>query len=288
MPPIAKPWFRMYSDILDNEKIDHLRVPLVKTWLKLLALANVNKPRGRLPPLKRISYRLRLNESACAAAIAELMAVGLIDHEGDRLVMHDWDDWQKDSDARATDGRQKRGGYAADAPHISGASAADAPLMRRLEGEREKDREKDREKEGEQEREGEVIVPVVRAFERCFGRLLSPMEIESIKALDEEHPRERIDYALRESAELGKRSVRYIQTICENQSRTGDDHERKQVGRNAGSAQAARDTSADAAAVYASFGITNLPVFLGPDRGAADAGLEALDASDDPPRLEVR
>ena len=63
-----------------------------------------------------------------------------------------------------------------------------------------------------------VQLPVIRAFEHCFGRPLSPMEIEGIKALDEEHPRDRIDYALREAADLNKRSVRYIQRVCENQS----------------------------------------------------------------------
>ena len=65
---------------------------------------------------------------------------------------------------------------------------------------------------------GDAQVPVIRAFEHCFGRPLSPMEIEGIKALDEEHPRDRIDYALREAADLNKRSVRYIQRVCENQS----------------------------------------------------------------------
>ena len=72
-----------------------------------------------------------------------------------------------------------------------------------------------------------VVVPVVRAFERSFGRLLSPTEIESIRHLDGEHPRDRIDYALREAAELNKRSVRYVQSICENQSTNGDNHDRR-------------------------------------------------------------
>ena len=56
---------------------------------------------------------------------------------------------------------------------------------------------------------------VVVGFEQCFGRLLSLTELELVKALMEEHPSERIEYALRESAALNKRSVRYIQRTCE-------------------------------------------------------------------------
>ena len=74
---------------------------------------------------------------------------------------------------------------------------------------------------------GDAVVPVVRAFERSFGRLLSPTEIESIRHLDGEHPRERIDYALREASDLNKRSVRYVQSICENQAKNGDNHDRR-------------------------------------------------------------
>lgn len=72
------------------------------------------------------------------------------------------------------------------------------------------DQEQDKEDE-----DARAVLPLVRAFERCFGRLLSPMEIENIKALEDEHPRDRIDYALREAAELHKTVVRYVQRVCE-------------------------------------------------------------------------
>ncbi len=61
---------------------------------------------------------------------------------------------------------------------------------------------------------------VVVGFEKCFGRLLSPMELEEVKALEDEQPKERIEFALREAAALNKRSVRYVQRTCE---RIGND-----------------------------------------------------------------
>ena len=63
---------------------------------------------------------------------------------------------------------------------------------------------------------------VVLGFERCFARLLSPTELELVKALQEEHPDERIEYALKESAALNKRSVRYVQRTCERLANEGD------------------------------------------------------------------
>lgn len=56
---------------------------------------------------------------------------------------------------------------------------------------------------------------VVVGFERAFARLLSPTELELVKALEEEHPSERIEFALNEAAALNKRSVRYVQRTCE-------------------------------------------------------------------------
>lgn len=64
---------------------------------------------------------------------------------------------------------------------------------------------------------------VAVAFEQSFGRLLSPTELELIKALEEEHPQERIEYALREAAALNKRSVRYVQRTCERIANDGGD-----------------------------------------------------------------
>ena len=56
---------------------------------------------------------------------------------------------------------------------------------------------------------------VVVGFEKCFGRLLSPTELELVRVLEDEQPKERIEFALNEAAALNKRSVRYVQRTCE-------------------------------------------------------------------------
>ena len=274
----------MYSDLLDNLKVEKLSDKQYRRWSKLLALANVNIPRGRLPPVDKIAFRLRVNEAAATLTVQEFIDLKFIDVIRGAWVMHDWDDWQKDSDARTTEGRSIRGASAADTRRNEQPIANDKPLMRRLEGEGEGEGDKEREEEEEKDH---GTVPVVRAFERCFGRLLSPMEIENIKALDEEHPRDRIDYALRETAALGKRSVRYVQRVCETQAQAGDNRDAtKPVGRNAAPTHPPLDSAAALAAAYP--GIKYWPEHLGPDGGGADAGLAPVDGGNDPPRLEVR
>lgn len=151
MPPTARPWFRMYSDILENEKIDALKPTTLKYWLKLLALANVSAERGRLPPLKRIAYRLRVNETQASAAIAELKAVGLVDREGDSWVMHDWDVWQKDRDVAPALRAGKR-----EDNHANVTLSTQERHANRDDSVTRVDKEKDKEKEVEVEREQDV------------------------------------------------------------------------------------------------------------------------------------
>jgi hypothetical protein len=236
MPPIAKPWFRMYSDILDNEKIDHLRVPLVKVWLKLLALANVNKPRGRLPELKRIAYRLRVSQSAAAAFLAELKAAELVDREGLLWVMHDWDDWQKDSDLRLSSGRQgadelrykengewvnpplKRRVSAADAPHNGGGSAADT--RRRVEGDKEEDKERDREVEEETPPRRNIFV----LYDQYMGRpSITAMIRPALLQAEEDNSDECVTHCFEEAAKSsdGRRSWSYVAAILKRHQAEG-------------------------------------------------------------------
>lgn len=267
MPRPARPWFRSYSEALTSRKVQKLKPNMFKHWMNLLWLANIQPKRGTLPPLPDTAFALRMSEELTADIIEELVTLTFIDAVGDKFVMHDWDDWQYDSDAAVADpgtagsiGNHKRwhvarGVVAPDcsfcvSPDASGDHRPDiAPISpdaspRIPKGiARGEERRGDTETETEIEAEGEaipVVLPVIRAFERCFARALSPMEIENIRALEEEHPRDRIDYALREAADLNKRNVRYIKAICENQEKSGDSHEKVQrhpVGAGARGAQ---------------------------------------------------
>lgn len=143
MPPQAKPWFRFYSEAADSLKIHDLPDRLVKPWLILLCVANVSTPRGTLPSLDRIAFKMRIKEDKAKALIDELVNRRLVDFDGSRYVMHEWDDWQKDRDVSPS----KR----PDKSRINHANVTNSARKIALEQEQEKDQEKEIEAEQEQE-----------------------------------------------------------------------------------------------------------------------------------------
>ena len=219
------PWFRFYSEVLHDPKIQRLPIALRWSWVNVLCLANEQEPRGQLPQLKDVAYSLRVSEAKARAMLSSLKDAGLLDADGaGRLWPHNWSARQYASDLRETPGRKAadetrrlEGGVWVKPPPNRGETAANS---RRNRGETTATEQSRAETETEQRQRDPPKPPLPSraaavAFEQGFGRLLSPTEFELIKALEEEHPPERIEYALREAAALNKRSVRYVQRTCE-------------------------------------------------------------------------
>jgi DnaD/phage-associated family protein len=173
-----------------------------------------------------IAFRLRLSERQAKALLEELIAARLVDVTGDGYALHHWDTWQYESDTRDTNGRRtaddtrRNGGDSAAIPRRNGGDSAVGSAVTDTDTETDTETETETESETDQnQNQNQRFVPppreVVVVFEQGFGRLLTPTELELITALQEEHPRERIEYAVREAAALNKRSVRYVQRICE-------------------------------------------------------------------------
>lgn len=98
-------WFRMYTDVLDDPKVQKLAPPLFKTWVNLLCLAGRND--GLLPAIDDIAFALRLDEETAAAHINELVARGLLD-TGESLTPHNWAERQFKSDTAENAAERKR------------------------------------------------------------------------------------------------------------------------------------------------------------------------------------
>lgn len=202
MPRPPRPWFRMWSEMLDNAKLHNLnaaRPDLIYPWLSLLALANVTEPRGYLPKdVVKIAFALRESPQKTADILSDLQHHKLIDVKGGRLVMHKWHDWNPDSDANLTEGRAKRnertpkerGKNAVRTRNGTEQNAVRTPLER-LEEEKEKDIEKD--KEGEEETETRAPAnPFAFTFAKRYaekhgGRPPSPIEHAAALALEREY-----------------------------------------------------------------------------------------------------
>lgn len=147
MPRPPRPWFRFYSEAIDSEKLADLPDRLVKPWLLCLCMANVNKPRGYLPNLRRVRHILRVKEDKAQGIIEELVAHGFIDQIGAEYVMHDWAEWQPDRDV--TPGKRD----------VNHANVTETSRSRHDRVRERVEEEKDREVEEEEDIEGEEIAP---------------------------------------------------------------------------------------------------------------------------------
>lgn len=91
-------WFRFYSGVLDDPKVQRLPAELFRVWVNLLCLANEAEDRGTLPGIADLAFRLRLDEGAALAALEDLTERGLIERDGETLRPHNWDRRQFRSD----------------------------------------------------------------------------------------------------------------------------------------------------------------------------------------------
>lgn len=102
-------WFRFYSEVLDDPKVQRLPGNLFKSWVNLLCLANKSRCRGVLPPLTDVAFALRLSEAAAKGLVRQLIDYGLIEVLGDgSLCPHNWDGRQHPSDDAAGRKREYR------------------------------------------------------------------------------------------------------------------------------------------------------------------------------------
>lgn len=138
MPRAPKPWFRFYSEAVDNAKVHALPDRLVKPWLFLLCIANTNKPRGRLPSVGTLAFKLRRKASVVEEIILGLSRLGFLRLEGNVYVMNDWDEWQADRDVS-----------------VSLRHANVTPTSQESHARSEREKEQDKEGEREEEKEGE-------------------------------------------------------------------------------------------------------------------------------------
>ena len=97
-------WFRAYHDVINDHKIQGLAIEMRWRWFEMLCLCSMNAPRGTLPGLDEVAFKLRMNATEASAVLQTLIDVGLIDKSvGSRkLRIHHWEKWQRDSDDVAT------------------------------------------------------------------------------------------------------------------------------------------------------------------------------------------
>lgn len=103
-------WFRFYHGALDDPKVQRLPPVLFKHWVNVLCLASLGTPRGRLPGIEAVAFRLRLTPPKTEEVIGELVSAGLVDRDiAGGFSIHNWSGRQRASDDVAERQRRHRG-----------------------------------------------------------------------------------------------------------------------------------------------------------------------------------
>lgn len=93
------PWFRFYSEFLDDTKVGTMSESDQLLWVKLLCMASESKKRGRiLETDEQICWRIRISPETLRHALDKFRAKGMIEHcDGGYRITH-WDERQHESD----------------------------------------------------------------------------------------------------------------------------------------------------------------------------------------------
>lgn len=89
-------WFRVYSEVLNDPKVQKLPDYLFKIWINILCIACNND--GTLPKQDECSFALRLPLHETNEAFQELKKHGLLVTDGETFHPHNWEKRQYKSD----------------------------------------------------------------------------------------------------------------------------------------------------------------------------------------------
>jgi hypothetical protein len=94
-------WCRLYSEVLDDPKVQRLPAEDFRGWVNLLCLATRNG--GTLPPVSDVAFALRMDEHGTRTLLERLLSGGLLDKrsggtDGFHYAPHSWAERQYKSD----------------------------------------------------------------------------------------------------------------------------------------------------------------------------------------------
>lgn len=201
-------WFRFYSEVIDDPKVQCLPIAARWHWVEMLCIASSSEPRGRLHLDRRLAARCNLTVSRLQALCKQLLSAGLLREEGEFLIPHGWDKRQMASDDVATRVRQHRESNVT-------VTALDT------------DTESDKETERDTEQQPQPLTPspqelkIVRQnifslYEQVFGSRLTPHMEAVLRETEQEYPVPWIEEAFKEAAISGARSWRYVDKVLRN------------------------------------------------------------------------
>lgn len=192
-------WFRFYSEVWHDPKVERLSPRLFKAWVLILCLANEGKPRGRLPESERdIAYGLRLNITQTRRVVADLIEARLLSHDGERLTPHNWD--------------ARQPAYDHSTERVNAWKQQKSNVAGTLRNKADTEVEVDTEPETDTENLLLLRPNIFHLYAQTFGPVTQRVR-DLLVIMEKEHPPEWIEAAFNEAAMNGGRSLRYVETI---------------------------------------------------------------------------
>jgi hypothetical protein len=220
MPRPARPWYRTYSEILDSSKafaLGRAQPDLYFDWTMLLALANVTRPRGYLPPdIADICFALRKSPQETAETLSALQLHKFIDVKGKKLYMHKWHEWNPDSDANLTPARTNRSHRNAVGTRNERATTAVGTPRERLDKEEEEDTDQDKERDKDEEQDAPARRNIFVLYDNFMGKpAITPTMKELLIEAEGTYAPECITHCfdLAAAASDGRRSWSFVESF---------------------------------------------------------------------------
>lgn len=101
-------WLRLYTEILNDPKVQRLPDSLFRAYINFLCIAKEYSNDGVLPPKKDIAFFLRCPENSVKKFCDGLEKAELLDADGDTFLVHGWNYRQYESDNDPTANMRKR------------------------------------------------------------------------------------------------------------------------------------------------------------------------------------
>jgi len=196
-------WFRFYSEVINDPKVQALDPLLFKAWVNLLCVAAGHD--GHLPGGSHVIARMRLDYFQ--RVLNRLVRVGLVVSKEGAYTMHNWDkrQWKSDtSNERVQRYRKTQRNVTVTPPDTDTDTDTEADTERLL-----------------------LLRPQIFAlYERTFGLVSAAMQ-PVLEDAEQRFPAEWIDAAFQEAAENRARSWRYVEAILKRWEQEGpaDDQE---------------------------------------------------------------
>lgn len=227
--PKKLPWFRLWSEMRHNPKVLKLSFADRWYWLVLLCVANEQTPRGSLPATADLALELRISPGKAASLLTRLRDAGLVESGPDGgPAIHDWRQWQRESDDAASRMARARAESSEDVRNKFGTSDEQPPNDARTSSAPEEEEETELEAESEPDREttlpeadqppdiaaeaenGSPVERVRRRLRDCG--ITSPGEAELETAIDESGV-ECVMHCIDEALRYNKPSLAYVESV---------------------------------------------------------------------------